>query len=264
MTKWLISDLDGTLYPRKESSNPRQLEENLEAVRRWVKQGHHFVAATARGLHHYASLAEKLGFEFNYIGCNGAEVRLETGEMIVKQMPNRIFIDLCNLILKSDWDASVATGIDDQWVWSSLDRYPCNRETVKPFWSSAVVADLKKIDPQSKTERIQIFVPAGQREALKDLLLNRKIPAGITTSDVDMIDISPLNCSKGISIQEICQQFGVHRDQLIVVGDSQNDIPMFEMTEHSYCIDLADPQVLCQASQAVSSLAEVIRLEEMR
>ena len=135
---------------------------------------------------------------------------------------------------------------------------------MKPFWSSAVVADLKKIDPQSKTERIQIFVPAGQREALKDLLLNRKIPAGITTSDVDMIDIGPLNCSKGISIQEICQRFGVHRDQLIVAGDSQNDIPMFEMTEHSYCIDLADPQVLCHASQAVSSLAEVIRLEEMR
>ncbi len=55
--KLLISDLDGTLYPRKESINPRQREDNFKAVKRWVEQGHQFAVATARG----ASLSSDRG-----------------------------------------------------------------------------------------------------------------------------------------------------------------------------------------------------------
>lgn len=43
--KLLISDLDGTLYPRKESLNPHQREENFKAIKRWVDRGHQFAVA---------------------------------------------------------------------------------------------------------------------------------------------------------------------------------------------------------------------------
>ena len=73
-----------------------------------------------------------------------------------------------------------------------------------------------------------------------------------------MIDIGPLNSSKGISIMELCAKFGVDRDQLIVVGDSENDIPMFQTTRHSYCIDMAEPQVIASAAHSAASVQAVI------
>ncbi len=71
--KLLISDLDGTLYPRRESLNPHQQEENFKAVKRWVDRGYQFAVATARGLYHYPAIREALGFDVHFIGGNEGE-----------------------------------------------------------------------------------------------------------------------------------------------------------------------------------------------
>ncbi len=256
--KLLISDLDGTLYPRKESPNPNQLQDNLNAVRRWVEHGNKFAVATARGLHHYPVIAEKLGFDFNFIGGNGAAVRLETGETIIKQLPCSVYLDLCRYVLENDLNISVATGYHDCWLWSGNDRYPRGVPAYDSLWDSIVVAKLDEINPEDGVERIQIFVPPHQRDAFKETLSRRNYPGIITTSDCDMIDIGPLNSSKGISIMELCAKFGVDRDQLTVVGDSENDIPMFQTTRHSYCIDMAEPQVIASAAHSAASVQAVI------
>ena len=104
----------------------------------------------------------------------------------------------------------------------------------------------------------KFFVPPHQRDAFRETLAQRNYPGIITTSDQDMIDIGPLNSSKGISISELCQRYNIGQDDLIVVGDSENDIPMFKTTPHSYCIDLAEPRVIQSASHSVASVQELI------
>ncbi len=98
--KVLISDLDGTLYPKKSIDNEKQFNNNIVAVKKWIKQGNKFAVATARGSHHYEVIIEQLGFKPNFIGSNGAEVIYESGEVIIKQIPMQIFIDLCEYIKK--------------------------------------------------------------------------------------------------------------------------------------------------------------------
>lgn len=259
-TKLLISDLDGTLYPRKESVNPHQREDNFKAVKRWVEQGNKFAVATARGLHHYPVIAEALGFDINFIGGNGAAVRLETGETIIKQLPCSVYIDLCRKVIEQDLNISVTTGFNNQWIWSRTDRYPRGVPAYDSVWDSVIQADLETIDPTAGVERIQIFVPPPQRDELRAFIQKQNYPGLITTSDQDMIDIGPLNSSKGISILELCERFKLDRDHLIVVGDSENDIPMFEITKHSYCIDLAEAHVAARAAHTVASVAEMIHL----
>lgn len=262
--KLLISDLDGTLYPHKDCSNPRQFQDNLAAVKRWIENGNQFAVATARGLHHYSVLIDKLGFDVHFIGSNGASVRLETGEIFTKYLPCSIFIDLCRMIKDANINASAATGLYNKWVWSGNDRYPKGEATYKSFWDSITIADLDKIDPEKGVERIQVFTPPENREALKALIISRNYPCVVTTSDRDMIDIGPLDSSKGISILELCKIMHLQSDNLIVVGDSENDIPMFEMTENSYCIDHAEEKVLKKAAKQAASVSEVIDRELVR
>ncbi len=256
--KLLISDLDGTLYPRKESLNPHQREENFKAVKRWVDRGHQFAVATARGLHHYPAIREALGFDVHFIGGNGAAVRLVNGETIIKQLPCSVYIDLCRFVRDQDLNVSVTTGYHNQWIWSHNDRYPRGVAAYDGIWDSIEIANLEEMNPEDGVERIQIFVPPHQRDAFRETLAQRNYPGIITTSDQDMIDIGPLNSSKGISISELCQRYNIGQDDLIVVGDSENDIPMFKTTPHSYCIDLAEPRVIESASHSVASVQELI------
>ena len=259
--KLLVSDLDGTFYPKKEVKNSQQFQENIEAVKKWIENGNKFAVATARGLHHYSVLTEKLGFEIDFIGGNGATVLLDTGERIIKQFSSSVFIDLCQFIRENEINAGVATGIGEKWLWSSDDCYPRGVEAYQSIWEFVTVADLTMIDPSCKIERIQIFTPSENRDALKALILEKNYPVIVTTSDHDMIDIGPLDSSKGISIMELCKKYGIDLTDVIVVGDSENDIAMFEIVESSYCINHAESAVLEKASRIVESVKEVIDIE---
>ncbi len=260
--KVLISDLDGTLYPKKSVTNPNQLEDNIKAVKEWIAQGNLFVVATARGAHHYPVITEKLGFQPNFIGSNGAVLIYESGEIIRKTLPMKVFIDLCEYVKNEQINAGVATGLHDEWIWPSKDCYPIkDAQTYLPSWDDIKIVDPQALDPDEQTDRIQIYVPANNRDWLKEKIIAMGYPITVTTSDDDLVDIGPANSSKGITILEICEKFQIDQDDLIVAGDSENDVPMFALAKRSYCIDHAEDTVKAQADRIVSSLAEAIATE---
>lgn len=259
--KLLISDLDGTLYPKKNGTKPTQLADNMKAVKRWVEHGNQFAVATARGFHHCPVLRERMGFDVNFIGCNGAMVRLQNGKEIIKQFPCNVFIDVCRFLKENNINASAATGIKNQWIWSWNDRYPRGETMYAHIWDDIVIADLDALDPDYGLERVQIFTPSENRDTLRKQLEDQNYPVWITTSDDHMIDMGPLNCDKGIAIKEMCQYYGLSIDDVIVVGDSENDMAMFNVTKHSYCIDSAEAHVLAAAAHHVASVEELIDIE---
>ena len=259
--KLLVCDLDGTLYPQKSESSELQFQKNVKAVEKWVDSGNKFAVATARGLHHYSVLTEKLGLNVEFIGSNGATVRLDTGEEIIKEFPCSVFIDLCEFIKENNINASAATGIDDEWVWSAYDCYPKGVPAYDSMRDFITIANLDQINPTLGIVRIQVFTPPENRDLLKEMIIARNYPVVVTTSDHDMVDIGPFGSSKGISIMELCERYEIDTQDIIVVGDSENDIPMFEITKHSYCISHAELEVLQHASKVVESVEEVIKLE---
>lgn len=255
--KLLISDLDGTLYPK----NKHQLQKNFDAVRKWINAGNKFAVATARGLHHLETFENNIGFKVNYIGSNGASVVYDDGTKLIKYFPSKVYFDLCKYIKDNNINASVATGLNDQWVWSSIDKYPKGESKYDQVWKDVVLLDEDKFDLNEKIQRIQIFVPKDDRDKLKEKICNLNLDIRITSSDLDMIDIGPLNSSKGISILELCDRFNIKPEDVIVIGDSENDIPMFELTPNSYCIDTAETFVLNRARYNISSVEELIEQE---
>jgi len=259
--KILISDLDGTLYPTRDSNDELWFSRNKEAVHKWIEAGNRFVVATARGRGHYNVLCDKLGFKVDFIGGNGAEVILESGEEILKEMPMSIYIDLCYYVIENGINASVTT-VNDGWYWSSIDCYPIkNASTYRKVWNHIKIADLASIDPNKGINRIMILTPPHQRDALKKQIISRNHNVIVSTSDIDSIDVGPLNCSKGIAIKELCNRYQVNPCDVIVVGDSENDIAMFEVTKNSYSMINAEKKVQQKATNVTQSVAELIGIE---
>lgn len=260
--KVLISDLDGTLYPRKIDENSKQLQNNIAAIKKWINYGNIFVVATARGKHHYDTITKQLGFKPNFIGSNGAEVIYESGEEKIKQIPMKIYIDLCKFITLERINASVATGFNDEWIWSSKDCYPIkDATTYLPSWDYIKVISFEDLNPLDKIERIQIFITPKERDVLKDRIKSLNFDIEVTVSDDDLIDIGPKNSSKAISILEMCEKYKLSQSDLISIGDSENDISMFKISGISYCIDHSDKIVKDAATKIVKSVEEAINIE---
>ena len=63
--KVIVSDVDGTLFPHKSVKNPKQLEDNIDAINRWVNLGNQFAIASARGIREVKRFEDLLGFSSN-------------------------------------------------------------------------------------------------------------------------------------------------------------------------------------------------------
>ena len=72
------------------------------------------------------------------------------------------------------------------------------------------------------------------------------------------IDIVPKCCSKGNAIMRILEDENKGTDSLYTVGDSLNDVSMFNITKNSYTFNAAEEIVKPHADNLVDYVYEVV------
>lgn len=78
--------------------------------------------------------------------------------------------------------------------------------------------------------------------------MQRRFPTlGLYESDGQRIEVTDKNTSKGEAIHALKREFS---GNVVGIGDSGNDVPMFDAVDQAYCID--------QAPQAVREKADVV------
>ncbi len=257
--KVLVSDLDGTFYPKKGEDYDVILALNIEAAKRWLKAGNTFVIASARGLNHYQKISGLIGTDINYIGCNGAEIRFENGKELFSYIDPKILKAIITFFDKNDINANVAFGTGDKWIFSKRDRYPLDHddkllELIDGFIEEMEIADVK-------TTKVQIFLPQEIRDEVLKMIIDLNLDIDITASDSDLIEIGPKGISKASGLIELVTYYGIPAKEFIVVGDSLNDITMFKMSKHSYCLIDGEEAAKREASKIIKNFKEVIDSE---
>lgn len=261
--KLFVSDLDGTLYKDGEQYSAGCNRENREAILKWIKQGNVFAVATARGLSNYEHLCDELGLRINFVGSNGAQIAFASGERMVKQLKARYFIELCQYVKENQVDATVMMQYKEGWISSGESCYPFKGS--ERVWRSLRMSHTpgpEEIDPYIEVSKIGIVIRPDLRDIVKEDL--RKIydkQMDIVSSDYDNIDFGPYQCSKGLGVIALAKHYHLRMSDVIVIGDSENDISMLKVTEHGYCISHAEPLVKEAAAHVVETVAEAIELE---
>ena len=111
----------------------------------------------------------------------------------------------------------------------------------------------------SELLRIQIFVRPEQKDELMTQIKQLDLGATITSSDVNLIDLGPLNCSKSHAIDFLRKKYGLKREDIYVVGDSDNDLPMFETTSNTYCMTNGTDRLKQSSNHIVDSVADLLQ-----
>lgn len=95
-------------------------------------------------------------------------------------------------------------------------------------------------------------------EEAKDLLIKKYGHAVEAFRNQYFVDIAPKDCSKGNGLKKLLELNNLDIEKLYAIGDSYNDLSMFNLTNNSFTFHHVEEQLKGYANNHVSSVSECI------
>lgn len=237
----IVSDLDGTLFKMDHSGEIS--DENLRAIQAAQEKGASFFVCTGRPItdiyhriYRYPEL-QNVGIA----GMNGAScIANSEGKPIYNQrLPEEVWRS-CVEIIKKFPVKSVLSGslFRNGKLW--LD-YPSEDELLNSSLGYDEPGYTHPDDGADWDDGINKIQCIGQPydpilPVLRDALLEKHPDLEIRSSWHSNIEIGPANCQKGSAIRMLGKRFGVPLENIMALGDNENDIPMLETAGIGVCM----------------------------
>lgn len=255
MIKMIISDLDGTLL----SFDNKVHDDDTNAIHTALEHGIDFCLASGRKDLDIQAVAKLIGdSKFHRISQNGAFVfSSDDQELHRTSFEPEIAKKLYERIIGEDVITILST-IDKEYVEVKDDVILKIEERLfSPIEEEKDLRD--KIGESIHTSKIIIN---GAEKAIRQLQkeLMDTFPNDLDTfiSESKILDVMPKNISKGNAIKILIKKLGLSPNEIACIGDSYNDIPMFQLTENSFAMASAHPDVKKEANFVVETVAEAI------
>lgn len=254
MIKLFITDLDGTLLGMNHTLNPK----DIEAVQSLSEKGIDFAVASGRMDHEIIEVIKKAEVGAHRVSQNGAFLynrddqhihsRTFEGEFAKKILDVIEELPLIKTVSTADstYTATHSKAIDliSEQLFHEIIVEPDLREHL----GSNILAS--KISLNGKEQEI--------REAYNHIHTSLQNDADIFISHETCVDIMPKSINKGTGIKALLHTLDVKPEEIVVIGDSYNDLSMFELTPHSYAMSNAHPEVKEKANHVVDYVYEAI------
>lgn len=260
MIKLIVSDMDGTLLNR----NHQISKGNLEAIRKAEENGIHFAIATGRAYSDVKPLLDENNLTCECILSNGAEYRDENGnvleEVAIEKDSARKII---NMIQKDGLSVEIYT---DNGFYTIDSKEDSLKETVRriqtfnPGTSDEDALEQAKIHPHfvdlHYIEDIEEFLNSDIKIAkfiafYEDEETTLKVKK--TLEDIEGIAISSTfsrnieinneKAQKGLILAKVIEKLGIKKEEVIVLGDSYNDISLFTEFPISFAMENAVAEI---------------------
>ena len=222
MIKMFVTDIDGTLLMPGEKVSAK----NIEAVQKMIAAGVKVIIATGRM--HCAALpvAAQLGLPVPIISYNGAVIKSSSGEMIHAQyMDETKVLALINFFEEHGWHLQ-SYGGDVLYV-------PMRDDGVK-FYETMLGVTAVEVGWDGLRGRLKevpklLSVAPIPDKTNERLSATQKAFGGqieITRSAPRFCEFMSLGVSKASAIKILADKYGIANDEILAIGDSDNDLPM--------------------------------------
>ncbi len=220
----LVTDVDGSLVTRDKLLTPAA----IAAARDLKAAGIAFTAVSSRPPRGMAMLIEPLGLSLPLGAFNGGTIFMPDMAIIEQRSVPREAAEHAVKVMR-DYGADIWVFSGDKWLITNPDGDYVPREKRTVQFEPTVVADLApylgsagKIVGSSKD-----FDRLHQCE----LVLEKEL-LGIATarrSQNYYLDITPPATDKGYAVRTLAQAVNIPLNEVVVIGDMVNDLPMFRV-----------------------------------
>ncbi|MFS0861270.1 HAD family hydrolase [Fredinandcohnia sp. 179-A 10B2 NHS] len=262
MIKLIVSDLDGTLLQNDNTVK----DEDARALRSAVEEGIQISIATGRMDNEIIEVLSSINEKFHRISQNGAFVSTTEDKSIFSRT----------------FETSTAELIYNKVLPSNFVTLICSYDTNYTCEENEYVSGIQErmfhpiiIDPAIGTKFDEVkpskITLIGFENEIMNMEKQLKEELGaqidLFISEKHVLDIMPKGISKGNALQTLLNVLSIKPEEIACIGDSFNDIPMFQLTPHSYVMSHAHDLVKQEAAHIVDSVAEAvaqIRLENQK
>jgi Cof subfamily protein (haloacid dehalogenase superfamily) len=277
MAKLLAVDLDGTLfYPKRiKKCIPKK---NVLFLRRWIDAGNKVVLVTSRSSQFTGRLKEEIQRPVDFITCCSSQIIANDKVIYENWMPNE---ELAQILKKIEINYEPIAFLMTTENHSCIIKY--NRKVrgffmfvYKLWWLSQFVYREPFIGDNNlfqqelkngKVFKVMNFIGLRKNKAKISKELNKEFreefPEIESSWTVKVNELTPKGCNKGNGVEKYCELMNINKNDVYVVGDSGNDITMFEkFHEHSYCMKRGHPSVRKYAKHTISRVYKLEKLIE--
>ena len=247
----LVSDIDGTLV-RKDKTLP---EENIAAIREVVATGCRVSLISARPPSGILPIAQALGLDGPFAAFNGGVLFDANGAVRdAHRLSSRLAGDMAVLFARHDVMRWVYA--DGQWLTNTVDEIHTPREVlaagIEPVvtdrWGDALLRADKMV-AVSDNDALLTKIEGAARELAGD-------DATIARSQPYYLDITAHAANKGDGLAELARIAGVPLSEVAVMGDADNDLPMFARAGLSVAMGQSQSWVTTAATFATDAIMD--------
>lgn len=261
MIQIIASDMDGTLLNDKMVISKR----NADAIKEAQKNGVHFIVSSGRGYNEIKPLIETADFNSPMITLNGAEVLDENGKVLSSSpLPKITAKKIIRLLRKKGLYAEVITskGIYSDNKAKRIENFAELLTRVSPdtpYKLAVIMAsnrlelmninytdDYMELIDEKHTKVFKIVAFSSEGKKVLDPIRNEiseNSELVVTSSSESNIEINHVNAQKGIALQAYADYLNIPMDNVMAIGDNNNDVSMLKVAGMSYAMENGSNEV---------------------
>lgn len=247
MIKLIASDLDGTLLNKEHQLSKR----TAAVIKKLQEAGYRFLAATGRTYESSAPLFERHGICCEYLLLNGAllcDSRKTVYRSIVMdaELVKKIFTYLCQREMAFHMYTAKGTAVTDKEKATEAFLAHARKSGMSEEKIEAMLKEdgFGRYDMEIRDvdELLQQQIPVYKIEVygedpleLEDVRVyfEQYEELAIANSFENNIELTMKQAQKGYTLQAYCQMHGIAEDEVLVLGDSLNDVCMLQLFSNS-------------------------------
>ena len=267
MAKLLAIDLDGTLfYPKR--IRKCICKKNVLFLRKWIDEGNKVVLVTSRSTQFTEKLKDEIQRPVDFINCCSSQIFANDELIFDKWMPNKELKEILSRIEETYEPIAFLM---------TSENHPCiikySRKVNRIFtlfyriwwWFQFSYREPFTVDNEmfenelntAKIYKIMNFIGIRKNKSKISKEINKELreefPEIESSWTAQVNELTPQGCNKGNGVERYCQLLDINPDDVYVVGDSGNDITMFnKFHEHSYCMKRGHPSARKYAKHVIS------------
>ena len=233
--RMVVSDMDGTLL----NSDHKVSNRFFKIFNELKKKRIHFVAASGRQYHSMVNKLNTIKDDIIFIAENGALIKKQDRELGSTPLNKNIQDEILTTVNTIHGAHAMLCGKYTSYFDGKSVQF---LNQLKEYYSAyEIVKDYSEVTDE--IVKIAVYHNISAEQHIYPKVVHLEEDVKVKVSGKNWVDLNHAQADKGNALKLVMKKFDVSPNELLVFGDYNNDLEMLSLTENSYAMANAHPNV---------------------